>query len=568
MDHGKKYHVLVTDSIDPTGVDILSSVAVVDRKTKLTEEEICEVIGGYDALMVRSGTQVTTKIIEKGKRLKIIGRAGVGVDNVDVVTATKSGIFVVNSPLGNTVAAAEHTLALMLALSRHVAAGDASMRDGKWDRSRFVGTQLQHKILGVIGLGQVGSHVARVCREMGMQVYAYDPFVNELKAKALGCTICSLHQIFQEADYITLHVPLIEQTKNMICAETISMMKPTARVINCSRGGVVNEVDICAALISGKLGGAALDVFEVEKGLPSDSPLLTAPNLIMTPHLGASTHEAQVNVAVDVAQQIKETLLGSIPESAVNIPGLRPSEMESLRPLLSCGNALGRVAAQLLIGPVETISVTLEGCEYAEERGEPALLAVANGVLGMFVAHRVNFVNVRHLAEQHKIKLVVSKESFHVKNSVRVELSNGKDQAVVRGTITEDGDVLLKLFKGIPVFMIMPESTPDKPTYMFYSIHSDSPGSLTHITSVLAASKINVANCHLGRTKGENGDMVGICLFHVDSPLTDDILQNIRAIESVKECSWCLAPHAVMARPTRAKAARAVTATERNGVVA
>eukprot|EP00922_Rhytidocystis_sp_ex-Travisia-forbesii_P062130 GHVS01091989.1.p1 GENE.GHVS01091989.1~~GHVS01091989.1.p1 ORF type:complete len:603 (-),score=74.50 GHVS01091989.1:221-1924(-) len=553
MDHLRKYHVLVTDSIDQAGLDILSSVAVVDRKNKLTEDEICEVIGNYDALMVRSGTQVTTKIIEHGKRLKIIGRAGVGVDNVDVATATNAGIYVVNSPLGNTVAAAEHTLALMLALSRHVAAGDASMRDTKWDRGRFMGTQLQHKILGIIGLGQVGSHVARVCREMGMHLYAYDPFVNELKAKALGCTICSLQQIFQEADYITLHVPLIEQTKNLINAESLSMMKPTARVINCSRGGVVNEVDLCDALSRGKLSGAALDVFEVEKALPRDSPLLSAPNLIMTPHLGASTHEAQVNVAVDVAQQIKETLLGNIPESAVNIPGMRPSEMESLRPLLSCGNALGRVAAQLLTGPVETISVTLEGCAYSEERGEPALLAVANGVLGMFVAHRVNFVNVRHLAEQHKIKLVVSKESFHSKNSVRVELSNAKDQAVVRGTITEDGEVLLKLFKGIPVFMIMPESTTENPTYMFYSIHRDCPGSLTRITAVLASNKINVANCHLGRTKRDNGEMVGICLFHVDSPLTENVLHAIRAIESVKECSWCLAPHAIMTRPSQPK---------------
>eukprot|EP00922_Rhytidocystis_sp_ex-Travisia-forbesii_P062132 GHVS01091991.1.p1 GENE.GHVS01091991.1~~GHVS01091991.1.p1 ORF type:complete len:592 (-),score=69.87 GHVS01091991.1:425-2128(-) len=551
MAHTKKYHVLVTDSIDQAGVDILSSIAVVDRKTKLTEQEICNLIGDYDALMVRSGTQVTKQIIENGKKLKIIGRAGVGVDNVDVATATNAGIFVVNSPLGNTVAAAEHTLALMLSLSRHVPSGDASMREKKWDRSRFMGTQLQHKILGIIGLGQVGSHVARVCREMGMHLYAYDPFVNELKAKALGCTICSLQQIYQEADYITLHVPLMDQTRNMINAETLGLMKPTARIINASRGGVINEVDLCNALKAGKIGGAALDVFEVEKELPADSPLLSTPNLIMTPHLGASTQEAQVNVAVDVAQQIKETLQGSMPESAVNIPGLRAAEMESLRPLLSCANSLGRLAAQVINAPVEAISVTLEGCEYAEERGEPALLAVANGVLSVFVSNRVNFVNVRHLAEQHKIKLVVSKESFHLKNSVRVELNNGRsDKVVVRGTITEDGQVLLKLFKGIPVFMIMPESTPEKPTYMFYSIHGDYPGSLTKITAVLAANKINVANCHLGRTKDDNGDMVGICLFHVDSPLTEPILQSLRAIESVRECSWCLAPRGIMSSNT------------------
>eukprot|EP00921_Rhytidocystis_pertsovi_P012388 GHVQ01020125.1.p1 GENE.GHVQ01020125.1~~GHVQ01020125.1.p1 ORF type:complete len:521 (-),score=64.57 GHVQ01020125.1:498-2060(-) len=519
----------------------MSTVAQVDCKAKLTEDQICEIIPAYDALMVRSGTQVTNRIIEKGTKLKIIGRAGVGVDNVNVERATELGIFVVNSPQGNTVAAAEHTLALLFALSRSVPAADASVRGGKWDRNRFMGTQLQHKALGIVGLGQVGCHVAKVAREMGMELFVYDPFVADEKAKALGCTLCSIEELLQQSDYVTLHVPLMESTKYLIRSETLAMMKPTARLINTSRGGVINEQDLCEALKAGKLAGAALDVFEKEAAMSLDHVLLNTPNLILTPHLGASTSEAQVNVAVDVAQQIKETLLGSLPASAVNIPGIRAAELSAVRPLLNCCTALGRLAAQVLMGAVEQISVALEGPDYAEAKGEPVLLAVANGVLSTFTAHRVNFVNVRNLATQHKIQMAVSKECCHAKNSVRVELRNKEDAAVVRGTITEEGEVLLKKFKGIPMFMVLPESTKEKPAYLFYSLHTDAPGSLSAVFAILYSHKVNVANCHLGRAD-RAGTSLGMCVFHLDSPLSSDVITEIRNLPNVMECNACLSP--------------------------
>lgn len=540
-----KYRVLVTDTIDQAGIDILKSVAEVDYKTKLTETQICGIIEQYDALLVRSGTQVNERIIAAGKRLRIIGRAGVGVDNVDVKIATENGIFVVNSPLGNTVAAAEHTLALMLSLCRHVAAADASVRDKQWNRAKFIGTQLQHKVLGIVGLGQVGTHVAKVAREMGMELLTYDPFVNEEKAGNLGCTICTLDQLLRQSDFVTLHVPLIDQTYHMINKDTLALMKPTARLINVSRGGVVHEEELCSALRAGRLAGAALDVFEVEKALPQDSPLLHAPNLLLTPHLGASTAEAQVNVAVDVAHQIQQTLLGRLPESAVNIPAFRAADMERLGPFVKCCDVLGRVAAQLLAGPIDSIEVTQEGHDYCEEKGEPLLLAAANGALSMHVAHRVNFVNVRKLAEHHKIHLKLSKEQFHRKNSFRVELRNKEDKAVVRGTSGEDGEVLLKSLKGFPLYLHLPECSLENPVYMFYSLQKDAPGVLAHITAVLQKSSINVANCHLSRLETSTHGRMGMCIFHIDGPASEDLLKSIRTLPHVHECKWCLAPYQI-----------------------
>eukprot|EP00920_Eleutheroschizon_duboscqi_P001874 GHVT01004939.1.p1 GENE.GHVT01004939.1~~GHVT01004939.1.p1 ORF type:complete len:417 (+),score=103.81 GHVT01004939.1:216-1466(+) len=369
-----RYRVLVCDSIDAAGVSLLASIAAVEVRGKLSEEELTAMVGDYDALMVRSATKVTAKVLAKADRLKIVGRAGVGVDNVDLNAATNKGIYVVNSPMGNTVAAAEHTLTLMFAISRHVAAAHASMVAGSWRRNDFMGSQLQHKTLGIVGLGQVGGHVGRVCRELGMSLMAYDPFANTAKAEALGCRLAPLDEVLAQADIISFHVPLNEETKNFIDKKKFALMKSSAKIINTSRGGIIHEDDLCQALEKKQIAGAALDVFEVEP-LSKDSPLFAAPNLLMTPHLGASTFEAQASVAVDVAQQIKETLLGSLPMSAVNIPGMRLSELQHLIPLLRTCEVLGRIAMQSLDGPVKSINVILEG-SYAEEKGNPFVMAV------------------------------------------------------------------------------------------------------------------------------------------------------------------------------------------------
>ncbi|MBM5808749.1 MAG: phosphoglycerate dehydrogenase, partial [Cyanobacteria bacterium M_surface_9_m1_291] len=309
--------VLVSDPIDQAGIDILSQVAQVDVRTGLPPEQLAGLIGEYDALMIRSGTQVTAEIIAAADKLRIIGRAGVGVDNVDVPAATKRGVLVVNSPEGNTIAAAEHALALMLSLSRHVPHAHASTMAGGWDRKTYVGNELYKKKLGVVGLGKIGSHVARVARAMGMEVLAYDPFVSAERAQQMQVRLSALADLFAEADYVSLHLPRTPETENLVNAELLRTMKPTARLVNCARGGIVDEAALAAAVEAGTIAGAALDVFAKEP-LAAESPLRSVrERLILTPHLGASTEEAQENVAIDVAEQIRDVLLGLPARSAV-----------------------------------------------------------------------------------------------------------------------------------------------------------------------------------------------------------------------------------------------------------
>lgn len=300
--------VLVSDPIDQAGIDILSQVATVDVKTNLKPAELIEIISEYDALMIRSGTRVTQEIIEASTQLKIIGRAGVGVDNVDVPAATRKGIVVVNSPEGNTIAAAEHALAMMLSLSRHIPDANASVKRGEWDRKTFVGAEVYKKTLGIVGLGKIGSHVAHVAKAMGMKLLAYDPFISTERAEQIGCQLVDLDLLFQQADYITLHIPKTPETANLINAKTLAKMKPTTRIINCARGGIIDEAALAAAIKEGKIAGAALDVFDSEPLGESELRSL-GKDIILTPHLGASTAEAQVNVAIDVAEQIRDVLL-------------------------------------------------------------------------------------------------------------------------------------------------------------------------------------------------------------------------------------------------------------------
>ncbi|HEY9690059.1 MAG TPA: phosphoglycerate dehydrogenase, partial [Coleofasciculaceae cyanobacterium] len=338
--------VLVSDPIDKAGLDILSQVAQVDVRTGLPEDELVQIIGEYDALMIRSGTRVTARVIEAGQNLKIVGRAGVGVDNVDVPAATRQGVVVVNSPEGNTIAAAEHALAMMLSMSRYVPAANESTKAGNWDRKSFTGVEVYKKTLGVIGLGKIGSHVANCAKAMGMKLLAYDPFISKERAEQLGCRLVDLDLLFRESDFITLHMPKTPETANLINAEALAKMKPTVRIVNCARGGIIDEQALYEALKEKRIGGAALDVF-VDEPL-GDSPLKSlGKEVVLTPHLGASTEEAQVNVAIDVAEQIRDVLLGLPARSAVNIPGLYPDVMEQLRPYLKLAETLGTLVSQL-----------------------------------------------------------------------------------------------------------------------------------------------------------------------------------------------------------------------------
>ena len=384
--------VLVSDPIDQTGIDILSQVAQVDVRTGLPPDQLLSIIGDYDALMIRSGTQVTAELIAAAPRLRIIGRAGVGVDNVDVPAATRQGVLVVNSPEGNTIAAAEHALAMMLSLSRHVPQAHASTMAGGWDRKKYVGNELYKKKLGVVGLGKIGSHVARVAKALGMEVLAYDPFISTERAQMLQVRLMAVAPLFAEADYISLHLPRTPDTENLVNAELLGSMKPTARLVNCARGGIVDEAALAAALKAGTIAGAALDVYANEP-LKPDSPLLAVRDrLILTPHLGASTEEAQENVAVDVAEQIRDVLLGLPARSAVNIPGMTPEVMERLKPHLQLAETLGLLLSQMAGGSVQELEVRLQG-EFANHPSQPLVVAALKGLLSSALGDRINYVN-------------------------------------------------------------------------------------------------------------------------------------------------------------------------------
>ncbi len=518
--------VLVSDPIDQTGIDILSQVAQVDVKTNLSPEELVAIIPEYDALMIRSGTRVTKEIIEAGKQLKIIGRAGVGVDNVDVPAATRQGIVVVNSPEGNTIAAAEHALAMMLALSRHIPDANQSVKSHQWDRKSFIGAEVYKKTLGVVGLGKIGSHVANVARAMGMRLLAYDPFISIERADQLGCRIVELDVLLRESDYITLHMPKTSETTHLIDAEALAKMKPTARVINCARGGIVDEKALYEALKAGQIAGAALDVFESEP--LGDSPLLSVgKEIVLTPHLGASTAEAQVNVAIDVAEQIRDVLLGLPARSAVNIPGLSPNVLEELRPYMQLAETLGNLVGQLAGGRIEMLNVRLQG-ELATNNSQPLVVASLKGLLSQALRERVNYVNASIEAKERGIRVIETRDA-----SVR-DYSGGSLQLSAIGTLGEhsvtgallgDGDIHITSIDEFPVNV-----PPNR--YMVFTLHRDMPGIIGKIGSLLGSFNVNIASMQVGR-KIVRGDAVMV--LSIDDPLPEGVLEEITKIPGIRD---------------------------------
>lgn len=520
--------VLVSDPIDQVGLDILSQVAQVDVKTGLSPSELAQIIGEYDALMLRSGTRVTAEVIEAGQKLRIIGRAGVGVDNVDVPAATRRGIVVVNSPEGNTIAAAEHTLAMMLSLSRHIPDANASTKSGGWDRKSFVGTEVYKKTLGVVGLGKIGSHVATVAKAMGMKLLAYDPFISAERAEQIGARLVELDILFQEADYITLHIPKTPETANLINAETLAKMKPTTRIINCARGGVINEQALADAIAAGKIGGAALDVYDQDP-LQADSPLRAlGKNLILTPHLGASTTEAQVNVAVDVAEQIRDVLLGLPARSAVNIPGLYPDILEKLRPYLQLAETLGNLLSQVAGGRLEQLTVRLQG-ELAAQQSQPIVVAALKGLLTQALRERVNYVNAMIEAKERGIRIIETRDE-----SVRDDYAGGSLQLVatgsngehrVMGALLGDGEIRITNVDEFPVNV--PPSR-----YMLFTRHRDMPGIIGKIGSLLGSFNVNIASMQVGR-RIVRGDAVMV--LSLDDPLPEGILAEITKVAGISD---------------------------------
>ncbi len=519
--------VLVSDPIDQTGIDILSQVAQVDVRTGLPPAELKAIIGDYDALMIRSGTQVTADIIEAATKLRIIGRAGVGVDNVDVPAATKRGVIVVNSPEGNTIAAAEHALALMLSLSRHVPHAHASTMAGGWDRKTYVGNELYKKKLGVVGLGKIGSHVARVAKAMGMDVMAYDPFISAERAQQLQVRLMALPALFAEADYVSLHLPRTPETENLVNAELLATMKPTARIVNCARGGIVDEAALAEAVQNGVIGGAALDVYAKEP-LAADSPLRgVAQRLILTPHLGASTEEAQENVAVDVAEQIRDVLLGLPARSAVNIPGLTPEVMEQLKPHLQLAETLGLLLSQLAGGDVEQLEVRLQG-EFASHPSQPLVVAALKGLLSAALGDSINYVNATLEAKARGIHVVEVKDDASrdfAGGSLQLSSTGSKGNHSVTGAVFADGDLRITTIDEFPVNV-----TPSR--HMLFTRHRDMPGIIGNLGTVLGEHNVNIASMQVGR-RIVRGDAVMV--LSLDDPIPASLLATIHAINGIQE---------------------------------
>ena len=531
--NNKEFKVLVSDAVSEDGILALlndSSVEVV-IKTDYTPEELIEAIKDFDGLVIRSQTQVTAEVLAAADKLKVIGRAGVGVDNVDVTAATEKGIVVLNSPEGNTMAATEHTWALLLSLARKVPQAASSMADGKWDRKKFTGSELYGKTLGVIGLGKIGSAVVRRGRGFEMDIIAYDPFVTEEQATRMGIKLMSLEDVLKNADFVTIHVPKTKDTTNLINKERLGIMKPTARLINCARGGVVNEQDLADAVKNNVIAGAAVDVFSVEPAT-EDNPLVVAatqgtPNLILTPHLGASTEEAQIKVAVDVSEQISDYFHGIPARSAVNVPTLPADLLAKLKPYMNLIDKIGKLHGQISNGAIKSVKVEYSG-KVVEEDTTPLIPALLQGLLSPVLgAEAINSVNARYIAENRGMQIneirTNSSGDYSTLMSVTVTTENGSHK--IEGTLFN---------KETPRIICIDNYRIEIEPNGVYLIcfHTDQPGIIGAVGQIFGAYDINIASMQVGRIE-VRGDAV--MALGIDEHPNKKVLDKISSIDGMKQ---------------------------------
>lgn len=518
--------VLVSDNISQKGIDILKKAGLeVDVKTGLKPEELRAIIGEYDALIIRSATKVTEDIIEAAEKLKVIGRAGTGVDNVDKVAATKKGIVVMNTPGGNTITTAEHTIAMLFSLARKIPQATASMKSGKWEKKKFMGVELFNKTIGIIGLGRIGTEVAKRTQCMGMNVLAYDPFLSDERAEELGITKTDLNRIFAEADFITIHTPLTNETKYLINKDTISKMKKGVFIINCARGGIVNEKDLYEAIKEGKVAGAALDVFEKEP--PEEGyPLISDERVICTPHLGASTLEAQENVAVAIAEQIVDYLINGTIRNAINFPSIPFDQVPLLRPYLILLERMGSFASQIFSKSIKQLQIEYLG-EISSLNTQALTAAALKGILDPVLGEPVNYVNATYIAKERgiEVKEIKGKEAGDYQSLVRVILLSKDDKTVVAGTLLSRKDPRIVQINDISM-EIIPEGN------MIFMRNHDRPGVIGNIGTLLGKNNINIGHMHFGR-KEVGG--IAYSVISVDAPLTDEIIEQIKKLPNVLE---------------------------------
>ncbi len=518
-----KPRVLISDKMDPNAEAIFRDRGCdVDVITGKTPEELAAMIGDYDGLAIRSSTKATKAIIDAATNLKVIGRAGIGVDNVDIPAASAKGVVVMNTPFGNSITTAEHAIALMFALARQLPEANAQTQAGKWPKNDFMGVEVTGKTLGLIGAGNIGSIVASRALGLRMKVVAFDPFLTPERAVEMGVEKADLDTLLAKADFITLHTPLTDQTRNILSRENLAKTKKGVRIINCARGGLIDEAALKDALDSGQVGGAALDVFQTEPA--KDSPLFGTPNFICTPHLGASTNEAQVNVALQVAEQMADYLVNGGITNALNVPSLSAEEAPKLRPYMTLAEQLGSLVGQLAHDSLNSISIEVEGAA-AQLNIKPITAAVLAGLMRNY-SDTVNMVNAPYLAKERGLDV---REVRHDREGVyhtlvRVTVATSLGDRSVAGTLFGNGEARL-----VEVFGIKVEA--DLDGHMLYIVNEDAPGFIGRVGTLLGENGLNIGTFHLGR-RAAGGD--AILLLSMDEAIPEPVLWDVCKLQGVK----------------------------------
>ena len=519
------FKILISDKLEKEGIDILTADKrfIVDCKFGIPADELQKIIKDYDALIVRSGTQVTSQIIEAADRLKVIGRAGVGLDNVDLEAATKKGVVAMNTPAGNTTSTAEQTMSLIMALSRNIPQAVASLKSGKWERSKFTGVELYGKVLGIIGLGRIGSTVAKMAQAFGMVILGFDPYLSAEIAQKNGIKLVDLNEIYKNADYVTVHIPKTDETTRMIGEAQIALMKKTVRLINCARGGIIDEAALLKALQEKRIAGAALDVYEVE---PPDfqSLLFKLDNCITTPHLGASTAEAQLNVAVEIAQAVKDALCGAGIRNAANFPSLSLEAYKVIEPYLDLAGRMGKFAGQLIQGRISEVTVTYSGA-VAQEKVTAGTMALSHGLLTPVLGEDVNTINALNMMKERgiNIKEVVSNQEGEYVNAIALDITTDKEPFSLLGTLSSNKQPRIVKINNVYV-----ETVPQG--HMLFINNNDKPGIVGAIGTLLAAENINIAGITLGR---ENQQGVAVSVVNVDSEIPWSLIEKLRKTKNI-----------------------------------
>ncbi len=527
-----KSQILIADGLAKEGVSRLKSIPGVELLSfdSIDRNELKKLLTVVDILIVRSRTVVDSDLLEVAKDLKLVIRAGIGLDNISVPAATERGIIVMNAPTGNIVTTAEHTIAMLMAVSRHIPRADASIRAGLWEKKLFQGSEIRGKTLGVLGFGNIGKVVAERAQGLGMKVIAYDPYVTPEAAAKYNIGVLSLEDLLAQSDYVSIHVPLIDATRHLLNSKTLGLMKKGAYLINCARGGIVDEKALLELMVSGHLAGCAMDVFEIEP-LPAGHPFTQQPNMVLTPHLGASTDEAQVQVALEVAEQVDQYLQGGVLKNAVNVPNVSLEQLSVIRPYLTLCERLGSFSAQIADDTkISKLRVHYEGA-IAQYNRELLSLSVLKGFLTPLLSTGVNNVNVRNLLKERGIRVEesVSQECEDYASLVELHVE-GKKQFVCSGTIFGKDEPRIVRIDGFNIDAV-PEGT------ILYTRNQDQPGVIGELGTLISNQRVNIARMHLGRDKAKRE---AIALINVDSPLTSagiDLLKKVKGMLQVKQIS-------------------------------